>query len=147
MIYSCALCHISLMFHIFNDLFFKGGMYWDVLASTSRPSMEQRDVLASESQYIPHLKKRLSRIWNIMEITSTSRPDCKCEFSKKYFSKTYSYFCSQKKNWDFFFGFGISTEKNLSVLIFSWRSDQHRNVQKTKKQRNLNQKHTILGDV
>ena len=40
------------------SFFFKGGMYWDVLASTSRPSMEERDVLASESQYIPHLKKK-----------------------------------------------------------------------------------------
>ena len=49
------------MFHILDELFLKGGMYWDVLASTSRPSMEERDVLASESQYIPHLKKKLNK--------------------------------------------------------------------------------------
>ena len=36
--------------------FFKGGMYWDLVASTSRSSMEVRDVLASTSQYIPPLR-------------------------------------------------------------------------------------------
>ena len=36
------------MFQILNNLFFKGGMYWDSLASTTRSSMEVRDVFSTK---------------------------------------------------------------------------------------------------